>query len=91
MKYKLLILPALLFVACWLGGCSQRECQYDFVDPNGVSHTYYYKSNSFASDTSADGIKLVLPDGTVLKVFKIKQDNDSLKAISPAVGIVETK
>ncbi len=73
----ILLLIALLFMA----GCVQREFRY------GEAH---YKSNFFATDASADWVKITLPDGTKIEFRKFKQDNDSVKMITP-YGIVETE
>jgi hypothetical protein len=82
-----------LFGALWiagLAGCTQRIYQHDITDPNGVSHTYYYQSNSLMSDTSADEVEIVLKDGTVLRIRKPLQDNDSVKMLTPW-GLFESK
>ena len=79
-----------LLIACLCCGCTQREYQHDIVDPNGVSHTYYYKSNSIASDSYAESVRVTTPDGTILEVTMPVQENDSIRAISP-YGVVETE
>ncbi len=82
MKYLLILLLL-------LAGCNQRIYQHDIVDPNGISHTYWYKSNSFASDSSAEYVEIITPDGTIIRIWKPLQDNDSVKVITPW-GIGET-
>ena len=71
-------------------GCFTRTYQHDRYDPNGITDTYYYRTESFASDVEAEGVKVKTKDGNVLEVFKPVQDNDSLKVVS-TVGIAETK
>ena len=84
---KLLLL--LIILAC--AGCVQRVCDYDIIDPNGlVTGRVHYKSNFFATDTSADWVRITLPDGTIIEFRKFIQDNDSLRMITP-YGIVETE
>jgi hypothetical protein len=71
-----------------VAGCSQRIYQHD-INKDG-SHTYYYQSNSLMSDTSADEVEIVTKSGTVIRVRKPLQDNDSVKVITP-YGIIESK
>lgn len=78
-----------LILALAIGGCTQRIYQHDIVDLNGVSHTYYYQSNSIASDSSADSVTMTTKDGVVLKVIRGLQENDSIKGYTPT-GIFET-
>jgi major membrane immunogen (membrane-anchored lipoprotein) len=86
---EIIIAVVVIAVLCFIGGCSQRIYQHDYTDPNGVEHTYFYQSNSLMSDTSADEVEIVTKDGTVIRVRKPLQDNDSIKVIAP-YGIYET-
>jgi major membrane immunogen (membrane-anchored lipoprotein) len=79
----------LLLTLLLLAGCIQREYQHDIADPNGVSHTYWYKFNSVASDASAEDVTVTTKDGTVIRVSGFKQENDSLKVWTP-YGMMET-
>lgn len=75
----------LIWIVGLFTGCSQRECNYD---PN--TGELHYKSNSIATDTTADYIKITTPTGVIIELNRIKQDNDGVKAITP-YGVVETK
>jgi hypothetical protein len=79
---KLILITLLL-----LAGCVQREYQHDFVDPNGHPQTRYYKENYFLTKSSAESVEVITPDGTIIKINKPVQDNDSLKA-SALIGVV---
>ena len=71
-------------------GCTQRICEYSIVDPNGVvTNIYRYKSNHIATDTTADYVKVVTPNGTQIEFNKFQQDNDSVKLLTP-YGTLET-
>ena len=79
-----------LITVMLLTGCSQRIVDVYTPDPNGVPVlTYRYKSNSIATDTSADSARIKLPDGTDIEFNKFKQDNDSVKVIT-RYGVAET-
>lgn len=79
-----------LILLALLSGCSQRICHLEVVDPNGVVTEYYlYKSNSVATDTKADHVKIVTRTGFTVEFNKFKQDNDSLKVVTP-YGVVES-
>lgn len=86
MKLTIITLTLLL-----LSGCTQRICQLEVVDPNGIVTEYYlYKSNSIATDTKADHVKITTAKGWVIEFNKFKQNNDSLKVVTP-YGVVESK
>ena len=84
---KKLTLTIAILALC---GCSQKECQYDYVDPNGVSYTCYYKWNSIASGSSADSVEIETPDGAILRLRKIKQENDSITTVT-SIGVMKTE
>ena len=74
-----------VFIGLFCTGCVKRECSY-----NPTTGEFHYKSNFFATDTSADWVRITLPDGTVIEFRKFIQDNDSVKMITP-YGAVKTK
>jgi hypothetical protein len=86
-RLALLLLGAsVLLTAALCGGCTQRECSYD--PKTGLVH---YKSVSFATDASADIIRIKTPSGVHIEIVRIKQDNDSIKLVVPPYGAIETK
>ena len=70
-----------------LSSCVQRECQHDYVDTDGVQHTYYYKGNYLLTKASADSVEVVTPDETIIKINKPVQNNDSIKATAVIGGV----
>lgn len=85
----------LICIICIIGmivtGCVQREYQFDSSDPNGAEYTRYYKSNYFMTDASADSVEVVMTDGTIIRVNAPVQDSPKIKAIHPAVGVIEVE
>ncbi len=77
------LISLIILLAC--AGCSSRKCSY-----NPLTGEIIYESNHIATDTSADWVKITLPDGTIIEFRKFIQDNDSLRMITP-YGIVETE
>ena len=73
---KLLILITVICIT----GCSQRICEV--VTP---TESYYYKSNSIATDTAAT-IRITLPSGVVIEAVG-RQDNDSVTLLTPAGAV----
>jgi hypothetical protein len=79
MKYLALI----IIIA--LTGCVQRIVEY-----NPDTGYWRYKSNSFASDTQADRIKIVTPSGIVIEIDKAYVNNDSFTfRFNPATRQIE--
>ena len=90
LKYSLLIAwIAFSIYMCY--GCTQREYQHDFTDFKGDPETYYYKGNYCLTKASAESVVVTTLDGTIIKINRPVQDNDSLKVISPVVGIIESE
>lgn len=84
----ILTLAVLMLWTLLLSGCSQREASKTVVDRNGkMISRYHYKSNSFASETSADSVEVVVDGKVVLRINNLAQDNDSVKASALIGGI----
>ena len=66
----------LTLIIILLAGCTQRIASY-----NPETGEIYYKSNSIATDTSADNVKITA-GGVMVEINKIYQDNDSGKAVA---------
>jgi len=74
----------LTLIIILLTGCTQRIAVY-----NPKTGEIFYKSNSIASDTTADVVRIKLGK-TEIEVGKLHQDNDSVKIITP-YGWMETE
>jgi hypothetical protein len=86
-----LCLIALLAVVWAVAGCAQREYRHTTFGPTGIPlEIEHYKSNTIATDTQADNIYIEKPDGTIVEVNGVEQNNDSVKVITP-YGIIETE
>ncbi len=102
MKYLCLILQIIwwalvigltIAIVITLTSCQQRECTY-LVDPNGVVIGFHYKSNSIATDTNADRVKITTRSGVVIELNGVRQQQDSIKASAIVAGVpvvIETK
>ncbi len=94
MKNLLTTLIWLAVMTVWLVGCVNKV--YDrttiTIDPNGVMHFEQVHGGitGIATDTEFESFVVVSGSRTV-KVVKAKENQDSIKAIVPAVGVVETK
>lgn len=88
---KNILIAALLLM---VSGCVNKV--YDrttiTIDPNGVMHFEQVHGGitGIATDTEFESFVVVSGSRTV-KVVKAKENQDSIKAIVPAVGVVETK
>lgn len=78
-------LLTLFLLTIWVVGCTQRECDY-----NPITGLVHYKSVSFATDASADIIRIKTPSGVQIEIVRIKQDSDSIKLVVPPYGAIET-
>jgi len=81
----------LLLSLVLLAGCSQKEYRYEATDPNGlVISSCHIKTNSLASDSSADLIDLRLPNGVTIKVTKFLKLDDSIRLkFNPVLNVYE--
>ena len=75
---------ACIIILVWLTGCTQRICNYEIIDPNGlVTGRFAYKSNFIATKVNADYIKVQTSNGVVVEFNRFSQDNDSIKVATP--------
>jgi hypothetical protein len=84
-----LCLLALLAVVWAVAGCAQREYRHTTFGPTGIPiEEEHYKSNTIATDTQADSVYIEKPDGTIVEVNGVEQNNDSIKAYTPSGAFI---
>lgn len=95
MKTELsIIIFCLVGLMVFAPGCSQKI--YDritlTVDPNGIVtlECVHLGATSIATDTNLDGLAIKSDRGAIA-VHKATVTEDRIKAIIPAVGIIETR
>lgn len=79
----------MVIIGLFCNGCSQRIAEY-----NPETGVWRYKSNSFATDSSADRIVVRTPSGLEVAIERVIQENDSVKASAVVGGvpvIIESK